>query len=34
VKNNADEKTARQKHDEANPTMKVVYDEINGYYVK
>jgi len=34
VKNNADEKTARQKHDEANPTVKVVYDEINGYYVK
>jgi len=32
--NVANEKSARQKHDEANPTMKVMYDEFEGYYVK
>lgn len=28
------EKNARQKKDEAYPTLKVMYDEIEGYYVK
>ncbi len=32
--NKEPEKSARQKHDEANPTLRVLYDETEGYYVK
>lgn len=28
------EKSARQKHDEAYPTLRVLYDETEGYYVR